>query len=124
MLLLKNRSDVMKKPKFLRQEWYRFKNKKKWLKWRRPRGRHSKLRRHVKGKGFLPNPGYGKANRGLHPCGLREVLVHTVSELKGLDPKQVAVRIAKSVGMKKRIEIQKKAQELKLKILNPKEVKK
>ncbi|HIQ50214.1 MAG TPA: 50S ribosomal protein L32e [Nanoarchaeota archaeon] len=108
-----------KKPEFLRQNWFRF--PRLGEKWRRPKGRHSKLRRHEKGKGFLPHPGYGSPAlvRGLHPSGLKEVRVFNVNDLEGLDPKIHAVRIASQVGKKKRIEIMKKAQELGLRVLNP-----
>ena len=114
-----------KKPKFLRQEWFRHKNtRKKWLKWRRPRGRHSKLRRHVIGKGFRAQPGYGapKSIKSLHPSGFKEVLVCNLAELRSLDPKTHAARIAKSVGAKKRIAIQAEAEKMKIKILNKKKV--
>ncbi len=108
-----------KKPDFLRQNWFRF--PRLGEKWRRPRGRHSKLRKHEKNRGFLPKPGYGSPAlvRGLHPSGLKEVRVFNAKELENLDPKQHAVRIASQVGRKKRMEIMKKAQELGLKVLNP-----
>ncbi len=108
-----------KKPDFLRQNWFRF--PRLGEKWRRPKGRHSKLRKHEKNRGFLPKPGYGSPAlvRGLHPSGLKEVRVFNAKELENLDPKQHAVRIASQVGRKKRMEIMKKAQELGLKVLNP-----
>ncbi len=108
-----------KKPAFLRQNWFRF--PRLGEKWRRPRGRHSKLRKHEKGKGFLPKPGYRspKLVRGLHPSGLEEVRVFNPKELANLDPKRHAVRIASQVGKKKRAEIMKKAEELGLRVLNP-----
>lgn len=108
-----------KKPEFLRQNWFRF--PKLGEKWRRPKGRHSKLRRHEKGKGFLPKPGYRspKLVRGLHASGLEEVRVFNPKELEGLNPKTHAVRIASQVGKKKRLEIMKKAKELGLRVLNP-----
>ena len=108
-----------KKPEFLRQNWFRY--PRLGEKWRRPKGRHSKLRRHEKGKGFLLIPCYRspKLVRDLHPSGLKEVRVFNPKDLENLDPKVHAVRIAAQVGKKKRIEIMKKAQELGLRVLNP-----
>lgn len=114
-----------KKPAFLRQEWYRMGNqRKKWLMWRKPRGNQSKLRMHIAGKGFMPNPGYGAPTetRGMHPCGMQEMMVNNTAQLAGLDASMQAVRIAGSVGDLKRLAIQKKAEELKLRVLNPKKI--
>jgi large subunit ribosomal protein L32e len=113
------------RPKFLRQEWFRHGNiRRKWLKWRRPRGVHSKLREHVKGKGFAPMPGYGTDARlkNVHPCGLYEVAVCNAAELRRLDPKTQAGRIAKGVGGLKRAEMQAEAERLGIRILNPKKI--
>lgn len=87
--------------------------------WRKPRGTHNKKRMGFEFAGASPNIGYRnpKAVRGLHPCGLREVLVHNPSELEGL--KEVAVRISAKVGAKKKLEIIKKAESSGLKVLNP-----
>jgi len=108
-----------KKPNFVRQlgnEYARLRGK-----WRAPRESTSKLRRKEKSHGKQPSAGYGapRALRFLHPSGLREVLVHNVQELQKIDAKSAA-RIAGNVGKKKRMEIQKKAEEMKIKILNPK----
>jgi large subunit ribosomal protein L32e len=91
--------------------------------WRKPKGRHNKLRRQIKAKGPLPRPGYGSpsAVRGLHPCGLSDILVHNEAMLASLDPKVHAVRIAAGVGMKKKMEIQKTALDAGLKVLNPRQ---
>jgi large subunit ribosomal protein L32e len=91
--------------------------------WRKPKGRHNKLRRQIKAKGPLPRPGYGSpaAVRGLHPCGLSDILVHNEGMLAPLDPRLHAVRIAAGVGMKKKIEIQKKALDAGLRVLNPRQ---
>ena len=80
----------------------------------------SKLRRKEEGKGFLPKPGYGApaALRWLHPCGLKEVLVANVKDLQKIDPKKEAAKIRGAVGKKKRVEIVKKAEEMKIKVLN------
>ena len=88
--------------------------------WRKPKGRHNKLRRQIRAKGPLPRPGYGSpaAVRGLHPCGLADVLVFNPGMLAPLDPDLHAVRIAAGVGRKKRREIQEKAAEAGLRVLN------
>jgi large subunit ribosomal protein L32e len=92
--------------------------------WRKPKGRHNKLRRQIKAKGPLPRPGYGSpaAVRGLHPCGLSDILVENEGMLAGLAPELHAVRIAAGVGMKKKMEIQKKAAEVGLRVLNPRKI--
>ncbi len=123
-LLKVRRRQKQRKPEFRRYCW----NKKLRLRdksWRRPRGLHNKLRKRYGGKWsgrITVNVGFGspKAVRGLHPSGYVEVLVHNVKELEGLDPEKHAVRIASSVGMKKRIEIEARAAELGLRVLNPK----
>ena len=63
--------------------------------WRKPRGQHNKQREQKKAKGALPKPGFGSpvAVRGMHPSGFFEVLVTSLKDLEGLDPKTQAVRI-------------------------------
>ena len=118
-LLKKRKQQKRKKPDFKRQEWFRLKTLGE--KWRRPRGKQSKLRRHMKGRGFIPSPGYGspKAVRGFHPCGLKEILIHNLKEIETVNQKSECIRIAKAVGRKKRIEIVKIVKEKKIKVLNP-----
>jgi len=113
-----NEMNPREKPKFIRQLGQRYVRLGK--KWRRPRGSQSKLRIKEKGKGFIPQPGYGAPSslRYKHPSGLYEILVHNVAELQKLDPRTQAARISASVGKKKRTEIAKKAEELKIKVLN------
>jgi large subunit ribosomal protein L32e len=117
--MLKMRKRIKKKkPGFSRQEGYRLKKLKK--SWRRPRGRHSKLRKHERPRGRLPKVGYGspKSVRGLTRYGHIEVRISNPNELEKLDPKKEAALISSSVGKKKRIEIIKKAEEKKIKIVN------
>jgi len=89
--------------------------------YRRPKGRHNKMRLRIKGKPKMVNVGYGgpAKSRHIHPSGYFEVLVHNPKELESIDPKTQAVRIASSVGTKKRLEIIEKAKELGIKVLNP-----
>lgn len=91
--------------------------------WRKPTGMHNKQRRLLKAKGPMPNSGYGSpaAVRGLHPSGFAEVLVYNPDGLEGLNSETQAIRIAGSVGGKKRAAIQEKAIAAGLRILNPKE---
>lgn len=92
--------------------------------WRRPRGLQSKQRRQFKAKGALPRPGYGSpaAVRGMHPSGYTEVRVFTPADLIDLNPETQAVRIAGSVGNRKRGMIQEQALALGLKVLNAKDL--
>lgn len=93
--------------------------------WRKPRGQHNKQREQKKAKGALPKPGFGSpvAVRGMHPSGFFEVLVASVKELDGLDPKTQAVRISASVGDRKRVALQEAALAAGLKVLNARTVK-
>ncbi len=118
LLKLKNRMKI-KKPEFRRYESH--KKKKLDDSWRRPRGRHNKLRKGIKGKGAVVRVGYGspKPVRGRHPSGFEEYLIYNPEELEGLDPSRHAVRIARTVGLKKRLEIESQAEERGFKILNP-----
>jgi len=110
---------MKKKPKFLRQLACTY--KRLGTKWRRPRGLQSKLREHRKSKGFMPSVSYAKpkALRHFHPSGFREILVYNVKDLEKVDVNKEAVKLASTVGKKKRQDILKKAEELKIKVLNP-----
>lgn len=110
-----------KKPKFRRQESWRYKRVTEV--WRRPDGVDSKMRKKVKGWPKSVEVGYRgpKEARGLHPSGYVEVLVQTVDDVEEVDPKTQAVRIAHTVGAKKRVEITARAKERGIYILNPKE---
>ena len=112
-----------KKPAFVRPESWRY--DKFSESWRRPRGLDNKIRRKIKGWPPAPSTGYKgpKIARGLHPSGYEEVLVHNVAELLQVNPEIQAVRIAHTVGKRKRVQIIAEAKKLSLVILNFKEVK-
>jgi len=121
--LLKLRERMKRKrPHFVRQESWRYVRVKE--NWRRPRGIDSKMRLKVKGWPRCPEVGYRgpRAVRGLHPSGFEEVLIHNVEELQKVDPERQAVRIAHTVGGRKRAEIIAEAERLGITVLNPRGV--
>jgi large subunit ribosomal protein L32e len=117
--LLAKRAEIgSRRPEFKRQEWFRFQRLGET--WRKPRGIHSKMRRHYGYRPPIVSIGYRgpKDVRDYHPSGFREVRVHTVAELDAVDPKKEAVRVGGTVGYKKRVAIEKRADELGIRILN------
>ena len=93
--------------------------------WRKPKGQHNKQREQKKAKGALPKPGFGSpiAVRGMHPSGFFEVLISSVKELEGIDPKTHAIRIGATVGERTRVGLQEKAIAEGFKVLNARMVK-
>ena len=119
--LLRIRAKIKRrKPKFLRQEWWRFPKFKNDPKWRKPKGTDSKMRVKLKGKARSPSIGWSspKAVRGFHSSGYEEVLVYNVKDLEFVDSTRQAARIAATVGKKKRVMIIERAKELGIKVLN------
>lgn len=98
------------KPKFKRQQpLKKLKNS-----WRKPRGKHSKMRKGIKGKPRLVKIGYKS------PTTDKEMLiVRNKDEIEKIDTKKFkSVIISKTVGKKKRIEILKTAEEMGIEVLN------
>jgi large subunit ribosomal protein L32e len=117
--MLMKRAEVSgRRPEFLRQEWFRY--AKLGKKWRKPRGMHSKMRRHYKYRPTIVSIGFrGPALvRGLASSGFQEVLVYNPSNLDVIDPKTQAAKIGGTVGGKKRATIIEKADQLKIRVLN------
>ena len=112
-----------KKPKFARHESWRYKRLKE--NWRRPRGLDNKMRRKIKGWPLTVSVGYRgpKVARGLHPSGYKEVLIYNAEGLEKIDQKTQAIRIAHTVGKRKRAKIITEARKRKITILNLKEAK-
>ncbi|NHI90692.1 MAG: 50S ribosomal protein L32e [Candidatus Thorarchaeota archaeon] len=106
-------------PKFRHEQAHR------WIRvsdsWRKVRGIDSPTRAKRKGRVALVSPGYRtpKEVRGLHPSLFVEVRVHKASDLESLDPEVHAIRIASTVGFRKRQEIIAAADAKLLRVLNP-----
>ena len=115
----KNEYRKHKKPKFRRQESWRY--KRVGDVWRKPHGLDSKMRKKVKGWPVCPTVGYRspKKTRGLHPSGFIETRVQSVEDLAGIDPELQAIRVAHTVGGRKKIEIILLAEEKGIHVLNP-----
>jgi len=107
-----------KKPNFVRAESWKYDRFS--LSWRKPRGLDNKIRRKIKGWPAGPSMGYKgpKIARGLHPSGYREVVVHNAQEVAAVDPNTQAIRIAHTVGKRKRATIIEEANKLNIKLLN------
>lgn len=113
--------NTKKIPESKRTEYWKKKSLRRKGAWRRPRGKHNKLREQIKSKGVkLPRIGYGadKRYKYMHPSGYREVLIKNMKELEKVNPEKEAVRISAKLGKRKKEEIRKKAEELKIKVLN------
>jgi len=117
-LELRTRSKA-KKPKFRRQESWRYKRVSQI--WRKPDGIDSKMRAKKKGWPKSARIGYrsSRKTRCAHPSGFKEVLVRNVDDLTEVDPQTQAARIAHTVGLKKRAEISVRAGERGIRLLNP-----
>lgn len=96
------------------------KNKRIKKSWKKPVGKHSKQRLKLKSAPQMPEAGLRtpEEERGLHPSGYEDVLVHRPEDLEDLDPEEDAARIGSSVGGKKTAAILEKAEELDIKVLN------
>lgn len=116
----KLRSKKVKHPRFKRANVGKPDRRRLEDKWRKPRGEDNKQRAHRADRGALPNVGYRnpRALRGVHPSGYVEVLVRSLNDLQQLEGKSVAIRLASTIGKRKRDLLVSKAKEMGLKILN------
>jgi len=116
---IRTRKSIKKRtPTFLREEWFRYKRVPK--NWRRPDGITSKMRINLKYRPSKVRVGFRgpKDARGLHASGFEEIPVFNPKDLDTINPKMQAARVGSTVGTKKRKDIEKKAEELNIRILN------
>ena len=109
----------MAKKKFKRQQ---FQIKRLGEKWRKPKGRQSKLRLQKKGWWKPPKIGFRKpkSERGKIKVGNKyyePVIVHNIQDLKKIGKDQIGI-VASGVGKKKRNEIAKEVEKMGIKLLN------
>jgi len=111
-----------RKPSFTRQDQHK-RNEIKSTGWRRPKGLHSKMREGRKGYKIKISIGWKSPEevRGMHPSGLRPVMVHRAEDLAKIDTKTQGAMISSSVGGKKKLQILAAAKG-KITILNCKDI--
>ncbi len=112
-----------RKPEFLRYDWDKYFRLERQETWRRPRGIDNKTRLHLRGFPKLVSSGYIKPKeiRYRHPSGLEVFYVRNSNDLEKIPAekrKEVIVVISGSVGLKKKMEIVKKASEYGVRIAN------
>ena len=112
------RTKQRKKPSFRQQEAHVLKRLEGG--WRVPRGKSSKTRRRVKGRGKRPSIGYGvpAVTRYLTKDGRRLVRVSSTMDIDKLDPATDTVLIASAVGKRLRTQLVKIAAERKIPVKN------
>lgn len=107
--------------KFLRRTWYKLpslgKRRKKKQKWRNPTGRHNKIRNKRRGYSARVEIGYktDKSARGKIKEKTPKIIFNA-KQLESIGKNEIAI-IGK-IGRKKKLEIAKKAKEMKIEISN------
>lgn len=93
-------------------------------KWRRPTGRHSKVRHQLRGYVKRVEPGYRSPVliRGTNKSGLFPVIINNIKELNKVNKEKQGIVIASTVGKKKKVLILKQAKELGINVLNIKDI--
>lgn len=102
--------------RFIRQQKFL---KKLEEKWRKPKGIHSKLRLQKKGHGLNPKIGYSK-KIGIKNLiqDLKPVYITNISQINHVNQNNECIIISSTLGLKKKLELVKKANEKNLKIVN------
>jgi large subunit ribosomal protein L32e len=110
------------KKQFLRADTFRYKrlgsHSKKLAKWRRPRGKHNKLR--LKRAGHPQSPSIGFGTPRAMSGKIKNLAPKMINNLKDLELAKISdiLIISRKLGAKKKLEIIKKAEEKKIRIFN------
>jgi large subunit ribosomal protein L32e len=110
------------KKRFLRRKWSVFsklgRGRRNKQVWRRPKGRHAKMREGRRGYGAHPSVGYksARAERGKIQ-GLIPVMINNIKDLSKVQQSEIAI-ISSKLGSLKKYDIAKKSVGMNLKFLN------
>ncbi len=109
-----------REPRWMRMDEWRYLRIAHGEHWRRPRGNDNKIRLEIKGYPKRVKVGYGKPRlvKNLHPSGFKLVIVHRPEDVDRVDPTKEAIVIGRTVGLRKRIEIVRRAIEKGVRVMN------
>jgi len=109
-----------REPRWMSMDEWRFLRIAHRESWRRPKGNDNKIRLEIKGYPKRVKIGYGKPRlvRNLHPTGFKLVTVHRPEDVDKVDPTKEAIVIGRTVGLRKRIEIVRRAIERGVRVIN------
>ncbi|MGA7923276.1 MAG: 50S ribosomal protein L32e [Thermoplasmata archaeon] len=120
-LLLARTEGDKRRPRFVREQTYRYFTLERRGSWRAPRGVQSKQRRHYGYRPQVVRVGYRSPAlvRGLTPVGFRPIVIRTQGELERLNVATDAAILARTLGTRKRLILEEAARKLGVKVLNP-----
>jgi len=109
-----------REPRWMSMDEWRFLRVAHRESWRRPKGDDNKIRLEIKGYPKRVKIGYGKPRlvRNLHPTGFKLVIVHRPDDVDKVDPTKEAIVIGRTVGLRKRVEIVRRAIERGVRVIN------
>jgi len=109
-----------REPRWMSMDEWRFLRVAHRESWRRPKGDDNKIRLEIKGYPKRVKIGYGKPRlvRNLHPTGFKLVIVHRPEDVDKVDPTKEAIVIGRTVGLRKRVEIVRRAIERGVRVIN------